>query len=800
MLNKMLGRLCKFFPAKLSAALKIAEQETSQSMLDDLLQTKTRLRAIYDGSFDALTLLGHSGFIDCNTAALTLFGCPSVEEFCRYHPSELSPAIQACGTDSTSLAQHYINLTLKKGSYCFEWQHQRLDNGVVFTVQILMSSLEIDGKMALHAILHDLSARKKALDIITQEKKRIEIFALAMEQSQSSVIITDLEATIEYVNQAFINNTGYSREEIIGSKANRFKSGKTPKATFEAMWLNLNSGKPWQGEIINKDKFGQEFIEQTWITPIKNSNGTISHYLSVKENITERKKIKAELTTLSIALEQCQSSVMITDLDAHIEYVNQAFVNITGYRREELIGQKPSLLKSNKTPRSTYDEMWTALHNGKAWHGELINLSKQGEELIQLTWISPICQTDGTISHYLGVQEDITERKKQDALLLAAKERAENLAKTKSQFLANMSHEIRTPMSAIIGFSDLALLEAMPATTHNYLQDISTASKHLLTILNDILDLSKLEAGQMSLQLAHFNLADLQSTLYGLLINTAQEKGLSFIIDIDAQVPQAFIGDSLRLRQVLINLLGNAIKFTQQGSVTLKISLQQLNASEARLLFSVIDTGMGISAEQQNKLFQPFSQVDDGFSRNFEGTGLGLTISQDLVQLMGGSIKLDSNVDLGSCFSFEIVLALALFAIEAQVTPISSLHPEPLSGVSILVAEDDAFNQKIITQVLENFGARVVLANNGLEALAALEQDRFDVVLMDLHMPRMNGYEAILAIRKQNCYAQLPVITLSASVTDEEKQHCLTTGMNAFVGKPINKIELLTTLEQWLKR
>ena len=577
MLNKMLGRLCKLFPAKLSAALKIAEQETSQSMLDDLLQTKTRLRAIYDGSFDALTLLGDSGFIDCNTAALTLFGCPSVEEFCRYHPSELSPAIQACGTDSTSLAQHYINLTLKKGSYCFEWQHQRLDNGVVFTVQILMSSLEIDGKMALHAILHDdLSARKKALDIITQEKKQIEIFALAMEQSQSSVILTNLESTIEYVNQAFINNTGYSREEIICSKVNCFSSGKTPKATFEALWLNLNSGKPWQGEIINKDKFGQEFIEQTWITPIKDNDGTTSHYLSVKENITERKKIKAELTTLSIALEQCQSSVMITDLDAHIEYVNQAFVNITGYRREELIGQKPSLLRSNKTPRSTYDEMWTALHNGKAWHGELINLSKQGEELIQLSWISPIRQADGTISHYLGVQEDITERKKQDALLLAAKDRAENLAKTKSQFLANMSHEIRTPMSAIIGFSDLALLEAMPATTHNYLQDISTASKHLLTILNDILDLSKLEAGQMSLQLTHFNLADLQSTLYGLLINTAQEKGLSFIIDIDAQVPQAFIGDSLRLRQVLINLLGNAIKFTQQGSVTLKISLQQL--------------------------------------------------------------------------------------------------------------------------------------------------------------------------------------------------------------------------------
>lgn len=385
-----------------------------------------------------------------------------------------------------------------------------------------------------------------------------------------------------------------------------------------------------------------------------------------------------EKEKLAATLEQSQSSVIITNLDSTIEYVNQAFVNNTGYSREEVIGQKPSLLKSTKTPRATYEAMWAALLDGQAWQGEVINLNKKGEEFIELTWISPIRKADGTIGHYLGVKENITERKQKDALLLAAKERAENLTKSKSQFLANMSHEIRTPMAAIIGFSDLALLIDMPTKVNEYVKNINSASNHLLTILNDILDMSKIEAGQMALKLTSFKLADLQETVYGLLMNTAQTKGLTLNIDIAPSVPKVLIGDSFRLKQVFINLLGNAIKFTGQGSVTLSISLLKLNASEARLLFAVTDTGIGISAEQQDNLFQPFSQADDGFDRSFEGTGLGLAISQDLVRLMSGSIKLDSHLGLGSCFSFELVLPLAdLAASEPQVTAPVSLNPEP---------------------------------------------------------------------------------------------------------------------------
>ena len=383
--------------------------------------------------------------------------------------------------------------------------------------------------------------------------------------------------------------------------------------------------------------------------------------------------------------------------------------------------------------------------------------------------------------------------------LLAAKELAEQLSKTKSQFLANMSHEIRTPMSAIIGFSDLALLEDMPEVVGEYLNNINSASTSLLAILNDILDLSKLDAGRMAINAQPFNLDELLSSLHGLFINAAQAKDLTLSIDSEQQVPQQLIGDSLRLRQVLINLLGNAIKFTERGSVSLIISLQHLNNQAARLLFSVKDTGIGIDPDLQNKLFLPFSQLDDGYSRNFQGTGLGLVISQELTQLMGGDIKIDSHLGIGSCFSFELQLPVVP-SIQAQpiiaATQIpSNIEVTELSDLRILVVEDEPLNQKLVSLVLKRYGAEVVVANNGAEALKLLDQEAIDAVLMDLHMPIMNGYEATIEIRKQPQFATLPIIALTASVSEEAKQQCLATGMNDFIGKPFKVSELITKLK-----
>jgi len=966
MLNKLLKRLGKPSLALSSLVLNNSPENDNQNTLNELVNAKARLRAIYNASFDAISILGIDGFfIDGNTAALTLFGCTTVDEFCRHQPSDLSPASQACGTASKTLAQHYIKDAIQNGSCRFEWLHQRADNGVVFETEVQLSSLEFDGVTAIQCVQHDLSARRKAEAVLAHKEQQVQqlrlalyeqnlqeaiisrlgklfnnipgmlfefrltaeghaslpftsegissIYELSSEQVKDdssaifalihpddidkvmvsiqesarslapwhmeyrvllpkkglrwilgvsnpelqadgsivwyglksditarkkleaaliqanilqeatfnsavfSSIATDAQGVIQVFNKGAENMLGYTAEQVINkltpayfsdahelttrAKALSDEYGTTIASGFESLVYKASREIHDIYELSYIHQDGHRIAALVSITALRDADGTIIGYLLIATDHTEKKAAQLQLKTLSLALEQSQSVVMITDLNLNIDYVNQAFVDSSGYARADIIGQNPRRFKSGKTPESTFVAMWAALNEGQSWQGELINLNKQGEEFIELTWISPIRQDDGTISHYLAVKEDITERKKTDALLLAAKERAEVLAKTKSQFLANMSHEIRTPMTAIIGFSDLALLEDTPPELNEYIQNINTASKHLLDILNDILDVSKLDAGMMTLQLERFSLADIRTMLYGLFINTAQTKGLSLGINIAIKIPDVLIGDSLRLRQILINLLGNALKFTQQGTVTLSISLEQLTTTDALLLFAITDTGMGISTEQQERLFQPFSQVDEGYARNFEGTGLGLTISQDLVQLMGGSIKLDSHIGLGSCFSFELRLPLAdVASSQPQIMLPTPLNSEALIGVKILLVEDDAFNQKILTKVLNGFGASLVLANNGLEALAALEQEHFNIVLMDLHMPVMDGYEATLAIRNLARYAQLPIITISASVTDEAKRRCLATGMNDFVSKPINKMELLTTLERWLKR
>ena len=962
MLNKLLKRLRKPSLSQISVVLENTGEIDSEK---DLHKAKTRLRAAYESSFDALTMLDDSGFIDGNKAALTLFGCANLDEFCRYQPSDLSPATQSCGTDSKTLAQHYIDLAFKHGHCRFEWLHQRADNGVVFSVDILMSKVTIADQTIYQSVLHDLNARRKAEALLAHKEQEVEqlklalyeqnlqqtiinrlgkifnqipgmvfefrltaeghaslpftsqgittiyelsseqvkddssaIFALihpddidqvmasiqasasslqpwhmeyrvllpkkglrwilgvshpepqadgsivwyglksditARKQLEASLIqanilqeatfnsaifssiATDAQGVIQIFNVGAENMLGYAAEDVVNkltpayfsdtkelatrAKALSEEYGVTIASGFESLAYRSSREIHDIYELTYIHQNGQRIAALVSITALRDADGAVIGYLLIANDRTKKKAAQQQLKTLSLALEQSQSAVMITDLNANIEYINQAYVDSSGYARADIIGQNPGRFKSGKTPKSSYVAMWAALNDGKSWQGEFINLNKQGEEFIEQTWISPIQQDDGTISHYLAVHEDITERKKTDALLLAAKERAENLAKTKSQFLANMSHEIRTPMTAIIGFSDLALLEQDSQEIDSYLQDINTASKHLLDILNDILDVSKLDAGMMTLQLERFSLADIRTMLYGLFINTAQTKGLTLGINIALNIPDVLIGDSLRLRQILINLLSNALKFTQQGTVTLSVSLEQLTTTDVLLLFAITDTGMGISTEQQQRLFQPFTQVDEGYARNFEGTGLGLVISQDLVQLMGGSIKLDSHIGLGSCFSFELRLPLAdVVTSQPQIIAAPTPNPDPLKGVKILLVEDDAFNQKILTKVLNSLGANLVLANNGLEALAALEQGSFDIVLMDLHMPVMDGYEATLEIRKLARYAQLPIITISASITDETKRRCLATGMNDFVSKPINKIELLTTLERWLKR
>jgi CheY-like chemotaxis protein len=388
---------------------------------------------------------------------------------------------------------------------------------------------------------------------------------------------------------------------------------------------------------------------------------------------------------------------------------------------------------------------------------------------------------------------------------LSDKEQAEYLLTIKSQFIATMSHEIRTPMSAIMGLSQLALNQALPAETQNYLKNIIAASRSLMNILNDILDYSKLDAGRLVIESVPFPLNDLLDILYSLFIDAAKEKQLTFNIEVASNIPCTLIGDRLRLQQILSNLLGNAIKFTAQGAVTLKITLLQIDLSQVRLLFCVSDTGIGISAEDQDKLFQPFNQVDGSITRRFGGTGLGLAISNNLLQLMDSEFSLTSTPGLGSSFSFELALGVSTTSIQYRVTEPSAIvsptlnYYQQLVGARILMAEDNLLIQQVVRESLIPSGIIVTIANNGQEALDLLAQSKFDGILMDIHMPVMDGFETTQRLRSLPGLATLPVIALTAGVTEEEQAQCLAAGMNDFISKPIDLTQLLLTLAQWLR-
>ncbi|MBL6987582.1 MAG: PAS domain S-box protein [Methylobacter sp.] len=604
------------------------------------------------------------------------------------------------------------------------------------------------------------------------------------------------------VNQGFCDIIGYSRDELLAmtykqltqpdyhlSEVDKIKqvlAGKMPGFSLEKQYVRKDGGLVWANLSVKL---------------IRHPDGAPDHFVAVVDNIDRRKQAEESLRKLSLAVEQSPSSVVITDLDGNIEYANDTFFKTTGYSRNEVIGQNPRLLQSGKTSKETYDDMWASLSRGDVWKGELTNKKKNGVEYVESALISPVRQPDGEITHYVGIKEDITERKQGERFLQQAKEDAEALAQSKSDFLANMSHEIRTPMNAILGLSHLALNKKLSPEIRDYLEKISSSSTSLLNILNDVLDFSKLEAGRLTIDYGPFDLDAMLDNLSNLFADYAKEKSLGFDIVAAPDVPRDLIGDTLRLQQVLINLLGNAIKFTENGKVMLNITVRQMEQSQVRVLFCVTDTGIGMSDYDRDKLFQPFSQVDGSITRRFGGTGLGLVISHNLLQLMDSEFLVESTPGQGSSFGFELTLGVSSVATSNTVGALISTPKEmskALVGRRVLVAEDNRINQQVVKEFLNLLGIAVEIANNGKEALTLLENSAFDAVLMDIHMPDMDGFEATKLIRSQACFAKLPVIALTAGVTKQERDNCMASGMNDFVAKPINPNQLMATLAQWI--
>jgi two-component system, sensor histidine kinase and response regulator len=644
---------------------------------------------------------------------------------------------------------------------------------------------------------------------LTQTNAR---FNQTLELAPIGIINISTTGVFLEVNQGFCDFIGYSRDEILNMPFDNITCPAC-QAKHVQQFTQCLSGEisGFSQETQYQKKDGTKVWGNLIVKIIRHEDSTLDYFIEIIEDITIRKATEDKIKMLSLAVEQSPNPVMITDTEGLIEYVNAAFFHNTGYSKHEVIGQNPRFLSTGNTPKETYVNMWTTLKQGKSWRGELINKTKLGIEYIDLTDITPIKQADGSISHYLSLKEDITIRKQAELCLQesqqalqVAKQHAEMLVSTKARFIANMSHEIRTPISGIIGFSELALIKDMPANIRDYLTKINSASLGLLGILNDILDFSKLEAGAISLKLEPFDLSELKHNLNSLFINATDNKGLKFTIDITPETPLHLIGDELRLKQILINLLANAIKFTTKGAVSLTIALKDSDTSKATLSFCVHDSGIGMSEQDIAQLFQAFNQLDDSITRRFGGTGLGLSLSKELVQMMGSEFIVTSTLGSGSHFCFDLALKLASatqidnLTEHVNLSTIVNDFGTDLAGIRILVAEDTLFNQQIIKELLSLSGIIVELANNGEEALALLQQQDFDAVLMDAHMPVMDGFEATRQIRSQARFAKLPIIALTAGVTPEERDRCMNSGMDDFINKPINIGLLLATLAKWL--
>ncbi len=641
----------------------------------------------------------------------------------------------------------------------------------------------------------DITERKQAAEAIRKSEAKLR---LLLDSAAEAIYGIDAQGKCTFCNLSCIRLLGYPNAEALIDKnmhrliRHSYADGTPFPEQDSLIYRALKSGTNSHAdkEVLWRAD-GTSFPAEYWSHPQLNEGQAVGAVVTFLD-ISERLQANEKLLKLSRAVDNSPASVVITDVNGTIEHVNRGFLEVTGYTEEEVLGQNSRILKSQVHPAEFYEKLWITILSGKVWQGELCNRKKNGEIYLEQASISPILNENGVITHFVAVKEDITQRKQTELALQQARAVADAANCAKSDFLANMSHEIRTPMNAIIGLINLCLQTELTQKQQDYLQKVNGSAKSLLGIINDILEFSKIEARKLDVEQVRFKLEEVMGNLVTIVSSRGEEKGIEFLFENSLNVPPYLIGDPYRLGQILINLVGNAIKFTEAGEVRVCTEVESETETEISLRFTVQDSGIGMTREQIDRLFTAFTQADATITRKYGGTGLGLSISKQLVELMNGKISVESAPGVGSIFVFT-----ARFQKVPETYTTESYKPATeLRELRVLAVDDNASCRRILKSYLESYSFEVTLAGNGAECLQEIEKaesegNPYRLVILDWKMPEMAGIETASNIRAMSITGDIPKILLLTSYAQSEiLRHMAKSVIDGILVKPFQQSEL----------
>ena len=777
-------------------------------------QAAARAQALIDTSNEGIYLLDEDGkLVECNAAFAAMLG-RKPDEMLGLHVADWNPQIPALASARELFERFYAQQQV------VQTRQVRAD-GSEYAAEVAISGVLRDDRRLLLCLCRDITVRKRAEALDTLSK--------AFTHTHLGMVITDAMERVVDINPAFSRLTGFSRDEMLGKTPRLMKSGAHDAAFYQDMWRAIAAQGYWQGEIRNRNRAGQLHDELITISRIDDATGRPSHYIGVFNDITERKQAEEVLRNSQKRLNEAQRIARVGNwelnlLDNTLTWSDEIFRIFEVDQTRFGATYEAFLAAIHPEDRDAVNAAYTQSLETRQPYGITHRLLMTDG---RIKYVHEQCETfhgaEGKPLRSIGTVQDITERMLVDLeldkhrhhleTLVAertreleqAKEVAETANRAKSVFLANMSHELRTPMNAIMGMTSLALRHASEPKLLDQLSKISQASRHLLHVINDILDISKIEAERLTLEQVSFKLGEVLENLMSLIGHKTIDKGLQLLVDLAPEIArQTLRGDPQRLGQILLNLTGNAVKFTETGSITVRARLVEDSPTDVLLRCEIQDTGIGITPEDLRRLFTAFEQADGSMTRKYGGTGLGLAISKRLVQLMGGEIGVASTPGQGSTFWFTVRLGKTGDAVAPAPTlshdtaeaRIKSRYP----GARILLAEDEPVNQEVSRGLLEDVGIQVDLAEDGAQAETLAGQRHYDLILMDMQMPNLNGVDATRAIRTLPGYAHTPILAMTANAFDEDRRVCIDAGMDDHIAKPVDPDVMFEVLLKWLER